>query len=352
MLKVYTAISIICLTYGLPCLYAQDNSLDLKQYIIKNSTEIWKDYLLELNEGVEGRIQIQTFQDAQLENQYTCYLIREKKRCLEEIENPQEQSRIVNSFADGYVFKIHQQNNNPHWTIDFLEKISAGTIGYIKNYSFPTGKETNYNELKDYVLRYYLLKCFALQANTFLPTMLNLPEFVIESVDKVQQDDNYYYLVKFSFEPANDDSSQESSDLGELPKGLSKYPLILVRSGSLLLTTDYLLIKEADVNMIGGENRKIKCDYKRNNGFPLISEYSVKSYNNPIFEEKYHFDLHMRKNDCPSRFTLSHYGLPEPDFGENRVNRLRYVIMIAGLILIGFGVRRIYQKRREKSGRY
>ncbi|MDO4588089.1 MAG: hypothetical protein Q4C95_12475 [Planctomycetia bacterium] len=51
-----------------------------------------------------------------------------------------------------------------------------------------------------------------------------------------------------------------------------------------------------------------------------------------------------------SEFYLSHYGLPEPDFGESRPDIIRYVIIAIGLLLISLGIWRIYQKRQEKSG--
>ena len=48
-------------------------------------------------------------------------------------------------------------------------------------------------------------------------------------------------------------------------------------------------------------------------------------------------------------FTLSHYGLPEPDFGDHRPNRMRYIIMAVGLLMIGIGAWRMIQKRRENA---
>jgi hypothetical protein len=47
-------------------------------------------------------------------------------------------------------------------------------------------------------------------------------------------------------------------------------------------------------------------------------------------------------------FTLSHYGLPEPDFGERRTNRVRYIIMGLGLLMMIIGAWRMIRERRKR----
>jgi hypothetical protein len=49
-----------------------------------------------------------------------------------------------------------------------------------------------------------------------------------------------------------------------------------------------------------------------------------------------------------SVFTFSHYGLPEPDFGERRPNRIRYILIGLALLLMTIGIYRLIQNRREK----
>jgi len=48
-------------------------------------------------------------------------------------------------------------------------------------------------------------------------------------------------------------------------------------------------------------------------------------------------------------FYLSYYGLPEPDFGGHRQNRIRYIVLGIGLLMLGIGVWRMIQKRRENT---
>jgi hypothetical protein len=62
------------------------------------------------------------------------------------------------------------------------------------------------------------------------------------------------------------------------------------------------------------------------------------------------------ENLCPTntkdlkRFALSHYGFPEPDFDNSqRTNRVRYILMGLGIIMILFAIWRMIQKRRERK---
>jgi hypothetical protein len=47
-------------------------------------------------------------------------------------------------------------------------------------------------------------------------------------------------------------------------------------------------------------------------------------------------------------FTLSHYGLPEPDFGERRTNRVRYIVIGIGILMMIIGAWRMIQERRKR----
>jgi hypothetical protein len=358
MLKKIIAILVLFTLLTPSILIAQNEPLDLKNYITENSSNIWKKYLTNFKSGVEGNVKIQVFRSEKLEHEYNCYIIRQKNWSLAEISNLQKNSEIVNSFSQNYFFKIHRSNQD-QWSIDFVEKNSPdGELNNLENYVFPTGKEKIMREFRDYVCRFYLLKCLALQANTFLPTLMELPEFNIEQIEKIQKDGINYYSIKFSFTPkdGNDVIKQKKSSIqnnnnnvvSELPEGLIKYPQIFVRNGSLLLTMDYLLIKEAEVEILNQGKHKIICNYKYENDIPFISEYILK-YNEGNYEEKYSFDLNLTTNQNPKRFTLSHYGFPEPDFDNSRrINRVRYILMGLGAILIGIALWRMIQKRRGR----
>ena len=48
-------------------------------------------------------------------------------------------------------------------------------------------------------------------------------------------------------------------------------------------------------------------------------------------------------------FTLSAYGFPEPDFGERRANRFRYILMAIGSLMVIFALWQMYQKRKGQK---
>ena len=339
MSRLLTVVLTICLAGNFSFLYAQDDS-DVKQYITENATQLWGNYLKALRKGVEGDVRIRT-SNGELGPQYDIHVIREKKWGLEETEDTKENISRVESFADRYHFNISRKADSQDWTVDSVEKTSPGTITNIKDYSFPTGEEQG--RIPDYELCQHIFKGYSLGISDYVPTLLRLPEFTIESAEKVNRDGADYYQVNFSF----DQPDLSALEIDENDEFIIKYPKITVKSGSLLLTTDYLLIKEAKIDTIHGP-REIENDYKIVDGVPLISEYHLTiPFDGGDYKETYAFDLRIGTNYGSSRFKLSYYGLSEPNFGDGAIAFARYVLLIAGLVLIGFGATRIIQRRRS-----
>ena len=317
MSRFLTVVLAICFAGNFSFLYAQDDS-DVKRYITENATQLWGSYLNALQNGVEGDVRFQSFYGDKPAYQYSWRVIREKTWGLEESEDPQENIKRVKSISNGYRFEISRKNDSQDWNVDFVEKTSPGATTSIKDYSFPTGEEFSRSETQAHGLSQYVFRGYSLGVLDFIPTLLRLPEFTIESAEKVNRDGVDYYQVNFSFEQP-DLSALEIDENAELP---IKYPHIAVKSGSLLLTTDYLLIKEAKIDTIHGP-REIKNDYKIVDGVPLISEYHLTiPGKGGDYKETYAFDLRIGTNYGPSRFKLSHYGLPEPNFDDGAVGDL------------------------------
>ena len=314
MSRLLTAVLTICLTGAFSFLYAQDDS-DVKRYITENATQLWGNYLNALQNGVEGDVRFQSFCNDKPALQYNWRVIREKNWGLEKSEDPQENSVRVQSFPSGYSFIIRRKADSQDWNVDSVEKASPNAITNIKDYSFPTGEEQD--RIPDYGLCQLIFKGYSLGISDYVPTLLRLPEFTIESAEKVNRDGVDYYQVNFSFDQP-DFPALEIDEHDEIPANYPyvKYPKITVKSGSLLLTTDYLLIKEAKIDTIHGP-REIKNDYKIVDGVPLISEYHLTiPGEGGEYKETYAFDLRLGTNYGPSRFQLSHYGLPEPNFDD------------------------------------
>ncbi|MDR2170845.1 MAG: hypothetical protein LBP59_11945 [Planctomycetaceae bacterium] len=330
---------------------------DLKKHITENSQEIWKKYLSNFKNGVDGNIKIATFKNDKMTNNYTSYVLRQKNWSLQEIDDPQKKTKIVNSYSQNYFFRVQHPASAKQWTVDLIEKNSQDELNDIGNYEFPSGKEKSIQDLKDFVFRFYILRCLALDPNVLLPTLARLPEFNIEQVKEIQKDGVNYYAVDYTFTPSGaiDEEliiknlgNNKTADISDLPEGLQKYPMIDVRNGKLLLTTDYLLIKEADVEILGVGKCKIICDYRYEKDIPLISAYTM-TYTDTEYKSVHNFDLKLNPAQNAKRFTLSNYGLTEPDFDNLRsTSWVNYFFQLLGVIVILIAIKRIILTLRSK----
>jgi hypothetical protein len=58
----------------------------------------------------------------------------------------------------------------------------------------------------------------------------------------------------------------------------------------------------------------------------------------------------MEFSEIPNKnFLLSHYGFPEPDFTNHRVNRVRYILITIGVLLIICSLYKMYRERKKKK---
>ena len=128
------------------------------------------------------------------------------------------------------------------------------------------------------------------------------------------------------------------------------------------LTTDFFLVSEGEFHVeswLGVEDVQIKIDYDSETyKVPLPKKYYSKNIYNLTVGEEHHegvlekerlFNLKETNPKDNSRFTLSAFGLPEPDFGGHRTNRFHYVFIGIGLLMFGTGAWRMVQKRRENA---
>lgn len=97
--------------------------------------------------------------------------------------------------------------------------------------------------------------------------------------------------------------------------------------------------------------RSVAIEYgtARGTTVPLKYVARIKQGENPEFTSEEgtfeYLDTKISKKD----FTLSHYGIPEPDFDGKGSKRLRYIIIVAGIVLIVVAARRARQKRQMES---
>ncbi|MDR1491692.1 MAG: hypothetical protein LBT05_03065 [Planctomycetaceae bacterium] len=114
--------------------------------------------------------------------------------------------------------------------------------------------------------------------------------------------------------------------------------------GEIILSTKFHLIAKANLTCFYGQSKKtisIDCKYNIDNeSFPFPASYTSTQtlFDGSSSIMKFSFkNLNSTDPKNMERFTLSHYGLPEPDFGERRTNRVRYIIIGIGILMMAVG---------------
>lgn len=170
-----------------------------------------------------------------------------------------------------------------------------------------------------------------------LPQLVQCESFKIKNL--TEDSDKIY--VDYQFEPSYDIS--DNADY-----------LLPIRSGRFVLSKESYLLNSAEFGMAYGDPsdsycpKRIKCEYvqsgnrwvlkSKNSELVLDSERSfatVASYEN----------IRLKKQRS-SRFTLSYYGLPEPNFDDDRMFLIRLILVILGCMLIAYAVLDFYRTKR------
>lgn len=321
----------------------------------KNAYKKMREYFSAI-ENIEGSVSIKTYKNRELLNEYEVLVIGMYPCVLEQLVDIKSNVETVYGSNPNYTFELKRADKNESWTLDSVVAHVKTVASTVYSDNFPSGTEKSYSELlMNSTFRQYFARGLTLYPNNFLATLISLPEFEIIEIERVQLDGVQYLALTYGFEPSgpNEDEQfaimEKSGLMSDLPIGLIKYPLIHVRSGKLLLTTDYYLLKEAEVNVAGQGKRKIVYSYDNQiNKVPLLTKYHLFDQANN-YEEIFSFMFCETKPRDINRFTLVAYGLPEPDFGSHRPGRLRYIIFGIGLLMLVIGAWRMIQKRRENT---
>lgn len=139
-------------------------------------------------------------------------------------------------------------------------------------------------------------------------------------------------------------------------------PIMAVRSGNIVLLSDSCWLPERmELNITDEEHDKSgtapfcrvhEFEYQNDFAMPLLREYrcetSVTGHTTWNFVRDYDLKYVKHGTYPKKRFTLSYYGLPEPDFVEKKFTPFRIFMFVIGL---GFILLSAYQLRRN-WGRY
>lgn len=178
----------------------------------------------------------------------------------------------------------------------------------------------------------------------YLPSIWDKPEFEILSATSRNSEEETLIDVEFRF---NVQPPHLYSWVAPIDKDFTI-------EGMLTLTSDYYLIRHSEIDCENyDENGKFTehliwdVDYnfsKEEVPVPTYSKYTSDG-NGLKFTEVKHLDLHRTNKIDSSRFTLSHYGLPEPDFKDYQLTWFRLVLVFLGCVLIFYSVFSICCKR-------
>jgi hypothetical protein len=333
---------------------AQDNNANL----IKTFETKWLEYLHSLG-NVEGIIHYQYKANGKVNYDFTNEFVCSYPLLIDN-RGDYNNYNSAEVFGKDYQFSLTKPKDTKQWIINTILYEPADKK--LENWSFPVylAEPPSYiNDRVGYNIFNTLgVGLFGIDSGANLPFMISKKEFSIKEFHKTVKNGIDGYILNFEF---------SIPDFPEAVKKRADYSNHLEwknfsLNGKLFLTTDYFLISEGEFHLeylsfTQNANVSILYDietYKT----PLPKNYSIKIESNDyqnkknnknILENLLSFDLRETNPKNTERFTLSHYGLPEPDFGERRTNRVRYIIIGIGILMMAISAWRMIQKRRERN---
>jgi len=241
-----------------------------------------------------------------------------------------------------YTFNLTETENQLWEIIDIDSRVN-----YPQDFKWDFREWIRPEPFSTYTAEYRIVDSFApffFVAGLPLPVLIKNPDFKLIELEETINNNCREISISFTYSPEN------------------YSPFAPVRKGTIVLLPDYdWVIKEMTLFLLADQpvdtlstpvRLSMVFEYDFRGDIPLIKSFSLLSFTNETLiwsaNSEYSINL-LSQTNLPSRFTLSHYGLPEPDFGERRTNRIRYIIMAVGLIMIGIGAWRMIQKRRENA---
>ncbi|MDR2170784.1 MAG: hypothetical protein LBP59_11630 [Planctomycetaceae bacterium] len=254
--------------------------------------------------------------------------------------------------GDKYDFRLlRADSDQTSWLIDNLERKQTDDKKQITKLYFPSisSEKSDDNDKLSLRICSQLAVGLELKKNfIYLPELWKYKAFVIQKFHQIGSNSDKKYFLKFKF-------FQEPPHKLEWLAGKTEKILI---EGELYLTTDYFLIEKGNVKFYLGTNKSNHFTGTYENVFdsnvykvPLPKLYNFKAeYSNFIFNSNVKYDLRETEESDLKRFTLSHYGVPEPDFdGKPPISRIRYILACISILIIIVSICVLYLSRRRKT---
>jgi len=177
-------------------------------------------------------------------------------------------------------------------------------------------------------------------SHKWLPILVEAPDFILEGFDEDIQDGERVVRIKFTNNPKvlNDEAF-----------------LMNIRRGEVTLLPDnYWLIKDGECFFWSDRDDSYTNHWRNEYDFEsfavpvLVSRHveSVSENGQHILRREVIYEYKPFENASHKTFTLSDYGFPEPDFGDQRISTLRYFLVTIGGLLVAFALWRMYRNRK------
>jgi hypothetical protein len=327
----------------------------------------WQEYLHSLG-TVEGTMQYLYKRNGNIEGDFlmecvSMYPLWCDQRSPGTLLNREEDTMYDNVGVIGkdYQFSLRKPYDSKIWTINELKFEKSDKK--LQTWNFPVYL-ANPPSFQEDPVGYNIFNTlgvglFGINSSVNLPYLIFSEWCTIKEMKEVDQDG--IKQLQLSFEFVMPDFPELMKKAPEFEKQSSSWKHYTV-VGKITLITNYFLISEATFHweyMSSIRDIDVKITYDTEiYRTPLPKSYYVFTENNNFSsgtkvkntsELIQEFDLRETTSKNVKRFTLSAYGIPEPDFDNSRrTNRVRYILMGLGAIIIVIALWRIIQKRRRK----
>jgi hypothetical protein len=239
-----------------------------------------------------------------------------------------------------YNFKIREEEKN-EWIVSSVNPNFENRSLFMWHYHDWINPGDGSSNTPDH----YIIDTFATSFNVAgipLPVLIVNPDFEITELHETTETDQRKVVLSFSYSP----------------KTFS--PFATVRKGKMILLPDmFWLVHSMEIFITNAEvsdksltptKLSMNFEYDLGTSIPLLkkSSWESRTNNQLVWSSNGEYDIKLVEKGTysPHRFALPYYGLPEPDFDNSRrTNRVRYILMGLGAIMIGIALWRMIQKR-------
>lgn len=289
----------------------------IKNDFIQKSTKAWDElFSIYKKKGVSMSFQWQRSYDKGVPHVHSRVCILGNYQ-LNESEAPDSHKKYIRAANDRYSFEISKEQN-ANWVIRNVVNNPEGMINV----------DNNLNVLS---VTPYIYQALIVQ-DCWLKDIVTSDSFVIKSIDESDGDQN---RISVDFSVDYKISPEQTLTSGTLV--LDKKQFWIVRHSKVTLVET---ISDKPVEYL----ITVDKEYKNIDGIPFPSTITTTLVSQNTATSRAAMQKIDRYDDpnvggiSKREFYLSHYGLSEPESPTRRGNTIRMILVVAGLLLIAFGL--------------